>query len=167
MPHKRKSRYMLCGLLLATLCVALDQLSKWAILDVVRLPEVGRIVLLPFFNLTMVWNHGVSFGMFASTDPLNAYALSVMALIIVGWMVGWMWRTTDKWLVVAQSLIIGGALGNVIDRLRFGAVVDFLDFHVMGYHWPAFNVADAAIFVGVMLLLGESFLGVRKKGQAA
>ena len=81
-----------------------------------------------------------------------------MALAVAGVLTAWLWRTANPLLGLALGLVIGGAVGNVIDRVRFGAVVDFLDFHALGYHWPAFNVADAAINVGIAILLVETFL---------
>ena len=135
--------------------VILDQASKWWILEhVMRPPRV--IELTGFFNLVMGWNRGVSFGLFNTASPYNAWGLSAIALVIVAALTVWLKRTRGPFLAAAIGLVIGGALGNVVDRLRFGAVFDFLDLHAAGYHWPAFNVADSAITVGAVMLVVDS-----------
>lgn len=142
------------GIALATF--AADQLSKYLILESVQLPDKGQIELLPFFNLTMVWNRGVSFGMMNNLSHPE-YILGGLALVIIAFLTGWLMKSTRCITYAGIGLVIGGALGNLLDRLRFGAVADFLDFHVAGYHWPAFNIADAAICIGAALLVWESF----------
>ena len=139
--------------------IALDQASKWWILDhLMRPPRV--IELTGYFNLVLGWNRGVSFGLFNTSSPINAWVLSAIALIIVAALAVWLGRARSPFLAVAIGLVIGGALGNVIDRLRLGAVADFLDVHAAGYHWPAFNLADSAITVGaVMLIVDSLFMG--------
>ena len=145
------------GVLVACAVLALDQATKWLILtQVMRPPRV--IDVTPFFNLVLGWNRGVSFGLFHSESPTNAIVLTGIALAIVMGLLVWLWRTDQRWTALSVGLIVGGALGNVMDRVRFGAVVDFLDFHVAGYHWPAFNVADAAIVTGAGMLILESLL---------
>lgn len=109
-----------------------------------------------FLNLVMVWNPGISFGFLQTGHGWMAHALSALAVLVAGGFLVWMWRYPTRLRVAAVALIAGGALGNVWDRLRFGAVADFIDFHVAGYHWPAFNVADAAVCTGVALLLVET-----------
>lgn len=150
------------GLVIAALTVALDQLSKWAALEVLDLPG-GAIQVTPFFNLVMVWNRGVSFGMFNSAGALAPWFLAGLALAVVVGLVIWLQRADQVLTGLGLGLIIGGALGNVIDRVRFGAVVDFLDFHALGYHWPAFNLADSAICVGALLLLADGLLAPRRQ----
>ena len=143
------------GIVAAIGVVALDQASKWWILEhVMRPPRV--IELTGFFNLVVGWNRGVSFGLFNSDSPYNAWVLSAIALLIVAALAVWLGRARSPFLVAAIGLVIGGALGNVVDRLRFGAVFDFLDLHAAGYHWPAFNVADSAITVGAVMLIVDS-----------
>lgn len=144
------------GLLIILFTLLCDQALKWWILEGLNLDNRHPIIVTPFFNLTMVWNRGISFGFFADKGEEGIWALCGLALAIVAGMLVWMARTKDRWLILAQGLIMGGALGNVLDRVRFGAVADFFDFHLMGYHWPAFNIADSAIFLGVVLLLLES-----------
>ena len=158
------------GLLVITLIFVIDQLSKWAIVEMLfKKSELGfvnwltmlsqdrlefiSIPLLPFFNLVMVWNKGVSFGLFQNDSLYGVMALAGLALIVsIGFFVAFL-RSDSKLLMVASLMVVGGALGNIWDRVRFGAVVDFLDFHVAGWHYPAFNVADSCIVVGIMLFL--------------
>lgn len=143
------------GIAAAIGVMALDQASKWWILEhVMRPPRV--IELTGFFNLVMGWNRGISFGLFNTASPYNAWILSAIALGIVAALAVWLGRARSPFLAAAIGLVIGGALGNVVDRLRFSAVFDFLDIHAAGYHWPAFNVADSAITVGAILLVVES-----------
>ena len=142
------------GLSLAFVVVVLDQILKAVMLDL--LPEPGiRVTVTSFFNLVHVFNPGVSFGLLPDIGPLilGGFAIVVSAILAV-----WLARSETRLLAIALGLTIGGAIGNVIDRLRFGAVFDFLDFHVLGWHWPAFNLADAAISVGVAGLLLTSLL---------
>ncbi len=158
----RSSNGLRPGLVVAAVVILFDQATKWWIVDVVMQPP--RIIpLTPFFNLVMGWNRGVSFGLFDGDSALNVWILPLVALAIVAALVVWLRRVQGAWLASAIGLVIGGALGNVVDRLRFGAVADFLDFHVAGYHWPAFNVADSGITVGVaMLVLDSLFMGAEK-----
>ncbi len=149
------------GLGLAGSALVLDQLTKWWILAGVMNPP-RLIEVTSFFNLVLVWNRGVSFGLFASDSPHNAWLLSGVAMVICAALAIWMWRSADTLTNAALGLIIGGAAGNVIDRARFGAVTDFLDFHAAGYHWPAFNVADAAVCAGAALLILESLFSREK-----
>lgn len=122
----------------------------------------GHIEVFSFFNLVEVWNHGVSFGMFNQLAN-GQWLLSGIASIITIILLRWFSRTDDRLTAIALSLIIGGAAGNIIDRVRFGAVADYLDFHAFGYHWPAFNLTDSAVFIGALLLvLRESNLFNKK-----
>lgn len=146
------------GLAIAGLVVVLDQLTKWAILTWLD----RAVALTPFFNLVVVWNRGVSFGMLDSASRLGPWILSGLALAVVVLLLGWLRRVDHPLTSAGLGLIIGGAIGNVIDRVRFGAVIDFLDFHALGWHWPAFNVADSAIFVGAVLLLVDGLLMPRR-----
>jgi signal peptidase II len=151
------------GLTLAGAVVLLDQVSKWAVLSMFReSPESFEV--LPFFNLVLVWNRGVSFGMFGG-GMVPAWALSLVAVAIVAVMLFWLRRSDQTWTVVALGLVIGGAVGNIIDRLYHGAVVDFLDFHAAGWHWPAFNVADSGISIGVVMLLLETLFMRREPAK--
>ena len=143
--------------IVAALVMILDQLVKWFLLERVGMAEGPPIIITSWFKLVMVWNHGVSFGMLSVPGSYVPYFLILVALLIsilLGWL-GLRAHHRSEWL--AYALVIGGALGNVIDRLRFGAVADFFYFHLGTFGWPAFNVADAAICIGVALLLWQSF----------
>lgn len=143
------------GSLIAIVIIFLDQVSKWWILTSVMSPP-RRIPITGFFDLVLVFNRGVSFGMFGNAPSWATAALIVFALLLSIALCIWMWRADTVLLGSALGLVVGGAIGNVIDRFVHGAVVDFLDFHVAGYHWPAFNVADSAIAVGVVFLILDS-----------
>ncbi len=156
------------GLAVAGTILVLDQIVKWLILEHVfgvsgpAAPIVRAFPMIevtPFFNLVLVWNRGVSFGLFSHDAEAMRWVLVGVALIITVALLIWQRRAERPFLAVSVGLVIGGAIGNVIDRLRFGAVADFLDFHVFGYHWPAFNVADSAISIGVVLLLYDGLFG--------
>ena len=144
------------GLAVALLVLALDQASKTMVLA--WLVPVARIELAPFLNLVVVWNPGVSFGMLGGVGASGPWLLIGLALLITAGFLVWLAWSTERLHAAALGLVIGGAVGNVIDRLRFGAVLDFVDLHLLGYHWPAFNVADAAITAGAVLLLGDGLL---------
>lgn len=144
------------GHLLALAVLVLDQLTKWAALR--WLDPFAPLVVAPFFNLVLVWNRGVSFGMFREAGDYGPWLLTALALLIGALLVVWLRREQRPLSRLALWLVLAGAVGNVIDRLRFGAVVDFLDFHALGYHWPAFNVADSAICIGAGLILVDSLL---------
>ena len=151
------------GLSLAALVILLDQLIKYWITNMIMLPP--RIIpVTPFFNLVLGHNRGVSFGFFDGNSPLNQWLLSLVALAITATLVIWLARIDKPWVAVALGLIIGGAIGNVIDRLTGGGVVDFLDFHWGEHHWPAFNVADTGITMGAAALILDSLFVRGGKG---
>ena len=140
--------------LIALLTFALDQLSKhWLLYDVGMIAR-PPIVVTDFFSLVMVWNKGVSFGMFSRMGhDFMPMALTVMALVISAILARLALTTEKRFERIAYAMVIGGALGNALDRIRFGAVADFFYFHIGDLGWPAFNVADSAICIGVSLLL--------------
>jgi signal peptidase II len=142
------------GLLLALTVLVLDQATKW--LALASLDPYEPMVVTPFFNLVLVWNRGVSFGMLSGDPAWGPWYLTGMSAAIGAFLIVWLYRESRVVTRVALWLVLAGAVGNIIDRLRFGAVVDFLDFHAFGYHWPAFNVADSAIVVGAGLILLDS-----------
>ena len=152
---------MIRWLAFSALLAALDQLSKFAI---TRLLAYGNNVeVAPFLNLVLVYNPGAAFSFLSDASGWQRGLFIAIAVIASVWVVWLMRRNTRQTLFCfALSLILGGAVGNVIDRVRFGAVVDFLDFHAAGYHWPAFNVADSAITCGALLLIWDT-LRPRKK----
>jgi len=147
------------GVVVAVAAVLLDQASKTALLH--HFGESGcaphREVVTSFLELVLTCNAGVSFGMLNQTG-LSAALFSLAAAVIVAVLLVWLTRIRVTFLAIAIGLIIGGAIGNVIDRLRFGAVIDFLYFHVGSWYWPAFNLADSAICVGVVAMLIDGML---------
>ncbi|MGI9421031.1 MAG: signal peptidase II [Geminicoccaceae bacterium] len=150
------------GLLIAAMVIVADQVTKWIALSGVDFAE-NPIRVTSFFDLVLVWNRGVSFGMFNDAGSYGPWILSALAIAVVIGLLYWL-RQTETWLgVAALGLVIGGAIGNVIDRFRFGAVVDFLYFHVGNFHWPAFNVADTAICIGAGLLVLDGLLSPERQ----
>jgi signal peptidase II len=147
------------GFAAAIAVVIFDQLSKAAVRGYFAGHAAGEHEnVTSFFNIVLIYNRGMSFGLFNSGGGLNALLFSVVAAAIVTVLTYWLSRVESPLLAGAISLIIGGAVGNVIDRIRFGAVVDFLDFHIGSWHWPAFNIADSAICVGVAMMLLDGLL---------
>ncbi len=164
----RKASRLPLGLGIVALTFIADQVTKWAILDAMRPPGVtetpfngvGTISALPILDFVLVWNRGVSFGMGNTGSIWSTIGFAAIAVIVAAILLVWMARTPKLLLAVALGLIVGGAIGNLLDRLRFGAVVDFLYVHVAGFDWwPAFNVADSAITVGAILLAIDSLFG--------
>ena len=143
------------GLLVAVAVFVLDQLSKWAILTKVMVPP-RTIKVTPFFDLVLGWNTGISFGLFNNSPEAARWVFVAVGLVIVAVLLSWMRRSGRGLLVASIGLIIGGALGNILDRFRHGGVVDFLYFHYREYGFPAFNLADSAITIGVALILIDS-----------
>lgn len=131
--------------------LAADQATKF--LALAEIQPGDMIPVLPFFNLVLTWNYGISFGLFNTGDPANAYILSGLAGVIILFLLHLYSRNHNVAVRFAIAAVIAGAIGNVIDRLRFGAVVDFLDFHAFGFHWPAFNIADTCIVVGIAYIV--------------
>lgn len=158
-------RYANIGAYLMVLVALIDQLTKWWVLDFFSQPPF-RYFVTPNFNLVLHFNKGMSFGLFSNGHDLMPYVFIVVAMLIMGFLVTWLLRAQNMVVVFGLGLVLGGAVGNVVDRLRFGAVVDFLDFHAFGYHWPAFNVADSAIVGGVILLLIENLFWQKKTVSA-
>ena len=133
------------------LTLFLDQLTK--VIALKELVLVSPVKVFPFLNFVLVFNTGVSFSMFSSDSPYHRYVLALLSSLIVIVMLVWFFKERNKWAKYALLLIISGAVGNIIDRLRVGAVVDFIDVFAGNYHWPAFNLADSFICIGVALLL--------------
>ena len=148
------------GLLVALAVTILDQLTKAAVLGYFsgRLFGSRTLSLTPFFDLVLTYNRGMSFGLFNNAAGPNAVVFSLAAAAIIAGLCYWLSRATSPFLGAAIGLIIGGAVGNVVDRLRLGAVVDFLYFHAGPWYWPAFNLADSAICLGVAAMLLDGLL---------
>ncbi len=155
---------MLLGLSVALVVLAADQISKFWVLHEL-LGEQSVIVYASFFNVVRAWNTGVSFSMFNNYGNLGAILLSVIALVIVAFLLYWLKGEKDRLAQTALGFIIGGAIGNVFDRVRLGAVFDFLDFHIGESHWPAFNLADSFICIGAAILMLQSVINVIKNNE--
>lgn len=139
---------------LAGLVVVLDQLSKWVVLQNLGFGET--IYVAPFWNWVLTYNPGAAFSFLADQPGWQRWLFTLLALGVSGWIAVMLRQHKQQRLLsLALTLVMGGALGNVIDRVRFGAVVDFIQWHVAGYYWPAFNVADSAITLGAVLLVVE------------
>ena len=150
-----KKAIPILALMLAALVVIIDRLTEHAVLLYMQDTE-GFIEITPFFNLVWTGNDGISFGMLQGLAH-GKWLLSVFALAITGFFFIWLLRTQSLWTACALGLIIGGALGNTFERLAYGHVIDILDFHAYGYHWPAFNLTDSAIVSGIALLMFYEF----------
>jgi signal peptidase II len=144
---------------LSVAVLVLDQATKWW--AQAALAPYERLAVWPFFNLTLVYNPGAAFSFLSNAGGWQRWFFVVLAGVITVVLVVWLLRLGRRERLVAAglALVIGGALGNLIDRLWLGHVVDFLDFHWAGYHWPAFNIADSAITLGVACLLWDGFFG--------
>jgi signal peptidase II len=151
------------AMILVLVTVLVDQLSKQLLLT--WLLKAGPIVPVVdgFFRLVMVWNRGVSFGLMGGDQALPPWILSGVAIAVCIALFLWLRRTDRPFTGWGIGLVMGGAIGNVIDRARWGAVFDFADFHIGQWHWPAFNIADAAIVVGVGLMLLDSLLAETRR----
>jgi signal peptidase II len=151
------------GLAVAVLVAAADQLSKyWVLGFFAGRTGIPVVEMAPFFNLVLTGNRGVSFGMFNNDAGMNTAVFTAVAAVIVVGLLVWLRRAESVLLKVALGMVIGGAVGNVADRLIRGAVVDFLDFHLGDWHWFAFNIADSGICLGVAALLIDGLIGHRE-----
>lgn len=149
MKQKKAWKY----LFISAAIIFLDQLSKWLVIHYLTFAEPKK--LLPFFNLTVNFNPGAAFSFLGSASGWQVYLFSLVSFIVAILLITWLLRAKkhDVWIAIGLSLIIGGALGNFIDRVRLGFVIDFFDFHIKTWHFATFNVADSAICVGTFLLL--------------
>ena len=153
------------ALALAAVVLVLDQASKWVILTQVMDPP--RVVeVTGFFNLVLTYNTGVSFGLFGgAAAPWKPWVLGGLALAVSAGLLYWLTRQPERLLGLAVGLIVGGALGNALDRAHQPGVVDFLDFYLFGWHWPAFNLADSSIFLGVAILVFDGLFRERIRSK--
>lgn len=151
-------RFRQLGFGLVGLIFILDQALKWFMLVPFDLGARGRVEVLPFFDLVLVWNYGISYGLFQQESDLGRFILIAMMLIITAFLLWQMARTTDRFQIVSYALIAGGALGNVLDRIVHGAVVDYALLYWRSFHWYVFNLADVAIVAGVIILVYDMLL---------
>jgi len=158
------SSHLRSGIIAAVITLVLDQASKVWLLFVFDIAQRGVVKVTPFFDLVLAWNVGISFGWFQNDGFLAQIVLTAIKAVAVIVLAVWMARSRHSLATVALGLIIGGAIGNAIDRVTYGAVVDFALFHVQigekTFNWYVFNLADVAIVAGVAALLYDSFLGV-------
>ena len=155
------------GFALALLALIADQTHKWWMLHVFRIQDKGTVTVTPFFDLVMVWNKGISYGLFAQDSRAGQAVLIGFACVAVVVLAIWLARTHSALVAAAIGLIIGGAIGNAIDRYVYGAVADFFAFHAFGYEWYVFNIADAAIVAGVIGLIYDTLFPGHKKVSKA
>jgi signal peptidase II len=148
---------MLKYLTISAIIIGLDQVTKWLMVSWLALYET--VAIMPYFNLTMAHNHGAAFSFLAQAGGWQRWFFIVLALVISTVLVVWLAKLKPeaKLEAISLSLILGGAIGNVIDRIYYGYVIDFLDIYIGTSHWPAFNVADSAICIGAVLLIIDSF----------
>jgi signal peptidase II len=151
------------GIVAAVAALIADQASKLWLLFVLDIGHRGAVSVTPFFDLVLAWNTGISYGWFQTESPAGAMILLAIKAVAVVLLAIWMARSQTRMATIGLGLIIGGAIGNAIDRFAYGAVVDFALFHVQfagkTYSWYVFNIADVAIVAGVIALLYDSFLG--------
>ncbi len=153
-----RSAPLALAVVLATMII--DQLHKWWMLSVFDIETKGRVVVAPFLDLVYVKNIGISYSLFNQESMSGQYLLVAFAVVASLGLWLWLnWSRGSRLMALSLGLIIGGALGNAIDRLRLGGVADFFSFHAYGFHWYVFNIADVAIVAGVLGLLYESFRG--------
>lgn len=192
MPQNRTKpgRYLAIALIAAAAIVLADQYTKWLVMEsllrvkdtllsfpewfmtkrevayfIMERDEFRVIEVFPWLNLVMVWNQGVSFGLFDTNNPKMAIVFIAIAALISMVMLIWLMLTRSRLVSAALAMIIGGAAGNIIDRIRFAAVADFIDVHAGDLHWPAFNLADSCIVLGALLLAFDSFRADKTAGQ--
>jgi signal peptidase II len=146
-------RFSPFGLAVAVVALAADQAHKYWMLQIYRIAERGRTEIAPFFDLVMTWNHGISYGLLQQDSTFGRLALMVFSVVAVAVLFLWMSNAASRLVAISLGLIIGGALGNITDRIMHGAVADFFSFHYAGYYWYVFNVADVAIGAGVIGLI--------------
>lgn len=153
------SFYARFGLAVAALTFAADQASKYLVLKGVGLRPGELITVTPFFDLVLAMNRGISYGLFQQDGALGRWLLVMVNVAAIGLFAIWLFRANNRLMAAAVGLLIGGALGNGLDRALYGAVIDFVSLHAFGWRWYVFNIADTAIVAGVIGLLYDAFLG--------
>ncbi len=151
------------GLSLGAVIAVADQVLKWWMLYVFNIEAKGQVTVTPFLDLVMVWNRGISFGLFQQESQIGPILLAILSLAAVIGLTWWLASMTTVIGAVGAGLVMGGAIGNGIDRLVYGAVADFFSLHAGDFYWYVFNIADAAIVVGVAGLVYESIIDSHKK----
>jgi signal peptidase II len=163
-PSLKRTILIVCAIFVA------DQATKHAVLyglDFISYAEGSRrIQILPFFDLVLVWNRGISYGLLQAGSDFERWLLVVVSILLTGILAWWRTQVTEPRLALAIAMIIGGALGNVVDRVLYGAVADFVLLHAFGYNWYVFNLADTAIVLGVALMAWDVIFGANKTASA-
>lgn len=147
------------GLVVAAITLIADQATKYFVLSGLGLRQGEGITVTPFFDLVLALNRGISYGLFQQDGALGRWLLVMLNLLAIGLFTVWLFRVNLRLMAAAIGLLIGGALGNAIDRTLYGAVIDFISLHAFGWRWYVFNLADAAIVAGVIGLLYDAILG--------
>jgi len=155
--------YSPLGLIVALLTLVADQANKAWLLYVYDIGAKGTVTLAPFFDIVLVWNKGISYGLFPQDSAVGRLGIIAFAVVASLALTLWLARMTTPLAAIAIGLIIGGGIGNLIDRIVYGAVADFYAFHAFGFEWYIFNIADVAIVAGVIGLLYDSLFGGHKK----
>jgi signal peptidase II len=155
---------MINWLWLSFVVILLDQLTKQLADRMLTLYE--PVYVMPVFDLTLLYNKGAAFSFLSDQGGWQRWFFTILALVVTTVLTVWLWRlkAQEKWVAVSLSLIIGGAVGNVIDRILFGHVIDFLHFHYQQHYWPAFNLADSAITLGVGIMLFDALVVAKRRG---
>jgi signal peptidase II len=151
----------------AAVACAIDQAHKWWMISIYDMPARQQVRVTPFFDLVMVWNPGISYGLFPQESALGKYILLALIVAVIVGLFVWLARSESRMTAVALGAIAGGAAGNVVDRIVHGAVADFFSFHAFGYQWYVFNLADTAIVAGVAIVLYESVMVARRDGDTS
>lgn len=152
---------LLISIMVIVITILVDQISKEYIIDTLIQSHETKTIT-SFLNFVLVRNEGITFGLF--NNVINgAIIFSMLAIIITIMLIIWLLKENNILIKVALGLIIGGAIGNIIDRVRYGAVVDFIDLHIKQYHWYSFNIADAAICIGVSILIFDNLYGIKNE----
>lgn len=159
----RPHRTVWIGLMVAFATFGIDQLNKSWMIHVFDIASRQPVDVAPALRLVMMWNRGISYGWFSGTGWGVRLALIAVSLVIVAWLAGWLWRTGSVCVAVALGLLIGGALGNALDRVIYGAVADFYLLHWGAYEWYVFNLADVAVVAGVVLLVYDGVMASGKR----
>ncbi len=162
-PPKVKVSPRMLGVTAGFLMLLVDQTHKIWMLDVYDIASRQPVRVLPFLDLVMAWNRGVSYSLFEAHSEIGRYGLLAVTLAATLFLAVWMWRAQTRFTALGLGLVVGGALGNAIDRAAYGAVADFFHFHVGTFSWYVFNLADVGIVAGVALLLYESIFCAQEK----
>lgn len=155
----KKYKLFLIGICIAGCFIFIDQLTKNKVIHTISALEVKtnyihhHIAITSFFNIVLTWNSGISFGIFNNNNNITTKIVTIITSIIALYILYLIYKSKKYSHTIFYSLIFAGAVGNIIDRIKHGAVVDFLDFHFFGYHWPSFNIADSCVFIGVFILI--------------